>query len=129
LARDLSGVLDTNRLDAAIRVVTGGILTISRGFFAGSYTIQAPKYGATEEDFLRMIEEADFSGAMDFSADDIRRNGIFESARDDGRYYVRIGPGYVMGERGTFILDLSQAKPKDLPPRLTVDVSRESVGP
>jgi len=123
-ARDLSGVLDTSRLDGALRVVTGGTLTIGRSFFfGGGYKIQAPAYGATEEDFLRLIEGADFSGARGLNADEIRRNATFESV-GDGRYLVRVGPGYVQGERGPFILDLSQAQTRDLPPRLTIEVSR-----
>ena len=123
-----SYLLDTT-LDGALRAVTGGTLTIGRSFFfGGGYKIQAPAYGATEEDFLQLVEGADFSGARGLNADEIRRNATFESV-GDGRYLVRIGPGYVQGERGPFILDLSQAQPRNLPPKLTIDVSRENVGP
>jgi len=107
--KDLSGVLDTSRLDEAVQEASGGLLSISRGFFRGSYKIQPPRPGITENTFSDLVNKADFSGARGLSADDIRRHGVFESI-GDGRYLVRVGPGYVQGENGPFILDLSEVK-------------------
>lgn len=40
---------------------------------------------------------------------DIAKHGTFESV-GEGRYLIKIGPGYVQGEKGPFILDLNFAK-------------------
>lgn len=123
IGRALVGRVEIERLNGAIRAVTGGILTIDRvGWWTGSYTIQAPVYGATEDDWSRLIKEADFSGAKNASPVDIQKHGIFESV-GDGRYIIRIGPQYIQGEQGPFILDFSNVRRRDLPSRLTDEVS------
>jgi hypothetical protein len=53
------------------------------------------------------VRRADYSKAKGFKAADIEKHGIFESV-GDGRYMVKIGPGYVLAEKGgPFILDLN----------------------
>lgn len=104
--RDLSGTLSTSRLDAASKAVTGGILTIGGGLFGRGYTIQPPRYGMTEAGFRDLVTKADYSKVKGMKRDDILKQGTFESV-GDGRYLVRIGPGYVHNDQGQpFILDL-----------------------
>lgn len=109
--RDLSGQYDATRMAASVREATGGLLTISRGFFGGSYKIQPPNPGMTEAQFLDLVKNADFSKAKNATKENILRHGIFESA-GDAKYMIRIGAEYVhdatTGEE--FVLDLSHTK-------------------
>lgn len=109
--RDLSGQYDATRMETSVREATGGLLTISRGFFGGSYKIQPPKPGMTEAQFLDLVKTADFSKAKNATRENILRHGIFESA-GDGKYLIRFGVEYLhdaaTGEE--FVLDLSQSK-------------------
>jgi hypothetical protein len=107
--KDQSGVLNSKRLDASVQEATGGLLTIGGGFFRKGSKIQPPKYGMTDDQFKKLLDKADYSGAKGLSASDIKRHGILESV-GEGRYLIRVGPGYVQGERGPFVLDLSGVK-------------------
>lgn len=102
--RDLSGVVNTIRLEQAIKEASGGVLQLGR--FGSRYSVQAPRYGADEADFMDLLKRADYSQAKGMKADDIQRHGVFESI-GDGRYLVKVGPGYVQGDRGPFVLDLN----------------------
>ena len=102
--RDLSGVIDTTRLEESMKEASGGVLQLGR--FGSRYTIQAPRYGATESDFMDLLKRADYSKAKGMKADDIQKQGIFESI-GDGRFLVKIGPGYVQSDKGPFVLDLN----------------------
>jgi hypothetical protein len=59
----------------------------------------------TEGEFKDLLNVADYSKAKEFKADDIKKHGIFESI-GDGKYLVKVGPGYVQSESGAFVLDL-----------------------
>lgn len=89
-ARDLSGVLDTGRMDEAVNEVTGGLLSIGGGFFSRGYKIQPPRYGMKEDEFKQALSRADFSKAKGLSAKDIINSGTLESI-GDGKYLVRVG--------------------------------------
>lgn len=92
-------------MDEAVQEVTGGVLTIGGSIFSRGYKIQPPKYGMTEGEFKDLLNMADYSRAKGFKAEDIRKHGVFESI-GDGKYLVKVGPGYVQSESGPFILDL-----------------------
>lgn len=124
--KDFSGVLDSSRLDESVKEVTGGLLTISRGFLSGSYTIQPPRYGMTEDDWTEMLKQGDYSAALGFDPEAIQRNGIFENV-GAGKYLVRVGPGYIQSESGPFILDLSKIEPKTIGRKLSVEVGLEGI--
>jgi hypothetical protein len=104
------GVFDssaTTLLGEAIKEASGGVITVGRGWFGGGSTVQPPKPGMTEDQFMERVRRADYSKAKGFKAADIEKHGIFESV-GDGRYMVKIGPGYVLAEKGgPFILDLN----------------------
>lgn len=93
-ARDMSGGYVKDRLQKAINEVTGGLITVSRGFFGGSYQVQPPRRGMTEDDFDQALEAADYSGAKGFTREEILRHGQLESI-GDGKYLVRVADGYV----------------------------------
>ena len=119
-ARDMSGVYDSDRLTQAVNEVTGGLLTINRGFLRGSFTIQPPRRGMKEGEFEKVLNLADYSAAKGFTAEDIKENGFFESI-GDGKYLVKFGPGYVQSDNGPFILDLSNVAIPDAPPAPDVE--------
>jgi hypothetical protein len=104
-AKDLSGTLNTSRMDEAVQEVTGGLLSIGGGMFSRGYKIQPPRYGMTEGEFKDLLNVADYSKAKGFKAEDIKKHGIFESV-GDGKYLVKVGPGYVQSDSGPFVLDL-----------------------
>lgn len=108
--KDLSGDINTSRLEEAIKEASGGVITVGRGFFGGGYTVQPPKAGMNETQFLDLVKRADYSKARGMKAADIQKHGILESV-GAGRYLVKIGPGYVQSDKGPFVLDLN------LPPR------------
>jgi hypothetical protein len=100
--QDLTGTIDTKRLDSAIQEATGGVITYK------GQKIQAPKYGVNEAVFQDLLGRADYSKAKGFSKKDILSHGQLESV-GDGRYLVKVGAGYVQGaESGPFILDLGE---------------------
>jgi hypothetical protein len=100
--QDLSGTIDTKRLDSAIQEATGGVITYK------GQKIQAPKYGVNDAVFQDLLGRADYSKAKGFSKKDILSHGQLESV-GDGRYLVKVGAGYVQGaESGPFILDLGE---------------------
>jgi hypothetical protein len=105
--KDLTGVINDTRLKEAIKEASGGVITVGRGWFGGGSTVQPPKPGMAEDQFMERVRRADYSKAKGFKAADIEKHGIFESV-GDGRYMVKIGPGYVLAEKGgPFILDLN----------------------
>ena len=53
-----------------------------------------------ESQFAEPLKKADYSKAKGLTKDE-----TFESI-GDGRYLVRVGPGYVQSDKGPFILDL-----------------------
>jgi hypothetical protein len=84
------------------------VLSVGGGLFSRGYAVQPPRYGATEADFRDLLARADYSRARGFTKDQILKHGVFESV-GDGKYLVRVGPGYVHGDDGkTFVLDLGQ---------------------
>ena len=91
-------------MDEAITEVTGGFLSIGGGIFSRGYKIQ-PRYGMTEGEFKDLLNVADYSKAKGFKAEDIKKHGIFESI-GDGKYLVKVGPGYMQAESGPLVLDL-----------------------
>ena len=58
-----------------------------------------------ESQFAEPLKKADYSKAKGLTKDDILKHETFESI-GDGRYLVRVGPGYVQSDKGPFILDL-----------------------
>lgn len=104
-SKDLSGVFDSTRMDESVDEVTGGLITIGGGMFRRGYKIQPPRYGMTEADFKDLLGKADYSAAKGVTKKDIVTSGVFQSI-GDGRYLVRIGPGYVQTAKGPFVLDL-----------------------
>lgn len=104
-ARDYTGILDNKRLDESMREASGGVLTIGGGFFGGGNKIQPPRYGINENQFRWMLDRADYSKAKGLTKDDIKKYGTFESL-GDGKYLVKVGPGYMQSDQGPFILDL-----------------------
>ena len=98
-------------MDEAVQEVTGGVLTVGGGIFSRGYKIQPPRYGMTEGEFKDLLNVADYSKANGFKAEDIRKHGVFESI-GDGKYLVKIGPGYVQSETAPscWILGLSSTE-------------------
>ncbi len=106
-ARDLSGTADTGRARAAAEEATGGLLTLGKGWLGGGYRIQPPRRGMNEGDFMAAVKGADFSRAKGFDRNSIMKFGSFESI-GDGKYLVKVGPGYVQSDKGPFVLDLDR---------------------
>lgn len=100
-AKDQSGIFNKSRMEEAVREVTGGVLNVNGA------KVQAPRYGMTEDDFKRLLGKADLSKARGVTASDVRKYGVFQSI-GDGKYLIRIGPGFVHDQRGPFVLDLGE---------------------
>lgn len=64
-----------------------------------------PSTGMNESQFADLLMKADYSEAKGLTKDDILKHKTFESI-GDGRYLVRVGPGYVQSDKGPFVLDL-----------------------
>jgi hypothetical protein len=100
---DLTGALNSTRLDNAITTVTGGLIP-----FNGQLTLP-PRYGVNEKQFREMIGKANYSNVQGtIGAKDILSSGKLISD-GPGRYKVTIGGSPVFDKSGRpFELDLSR---------------------
>ncbi|PYE25095.1 D-alanyl-D-alanine carboxypeptidase-like protein [Rhizobium sp. PP-CC-3A-592] len=118
-AGDSSGEMNADRMEQAVKEITGGILE-----FNGSQIV-APRYGMSQDDFDKTVEaisDQDIGAAMTSSgtavrADDFRDQGRLRAVAD-GRYLLEFGsdesPSYALrrpspggyGQPSVFVLDL-----------------------
>jgi hypothetical protein len=100
---DLTGALNSTRLDNAIATVTGGLIPLN-----GRLTLP-PRYGVDEKQFREMIGRADYSSVQGtIGAKDILSSGKLISV-GPGRYSVTIGGAPLFDKSGKpFTLDLNR---------------------
>ncbi|WP_246649967.1 transglycosylase SLT domain-containing protein [Rhizobium laguerreae] len=116
---DTSGELNDDRMQQAIKEVTGGLVDMN------GYQVVAPKYGQSQDDFdksLSALQDGDLTGAVTSSgtavkAADLRDQGRLRAIAD-GRYILEFGdpasPQYAMrqpspgsyGQPSVFVLDM-----------------------
>jgi len=121
---DFSGVMNQDRWDDAVNMVTGGIITydavgLSFNSSADNSVIEAPYPNATASDFKDMLMDLtpdrvrEMGGVMGFNDDESLKRFVdnlpeskFES-RGSGRYTVEVGGlSFLNSEGQPFILDL-----------------------
>ena len=115
-AGDTSGIADTQRMEEALALVTGGVIEWDPGWGVEASKIEAPVYGMTGDQFEDWMEglTTDYiergGGVMGFDAEEGLRL-IQEEAQLEGigrgRYLVALPTGYLQradGE-GPFILE------------------------
>lgn len=109
-AGDFSGIMDTDRMEEAINVATGGIIEFN------DVKIPAPIRGMSEDDFEDMIDDLtpesfnsqDQTIAIDdlgLTIEQIQDNGSFIGV-GPGQYLIQIGDGFLVDTDGNeFVID------------------------
>jgi hypothetical protein len=111
------GVFDDTLIDESVDAATGGLIK-----YQGEM-IQPPRPGMTDAEFRRALDRANYSKAAGFSKAEILKHGTLESV-GDARYLVRVGPGYVQGDKGPFVLDLSARPAADIGAAIGLEILR-----
>ncbi len=105
---DATKALDTDRLEEAVKIVTGGFVTYDRdGMFSSNFQSLAPVPGMSSEAFTRLVdglEDKDLgqpktAGGATLTAQDIRDHVTF-IALGNGLYAGRVGDKDVLTESG-----------------------------
>lgn len=117
-AGDTSGELNPERMDQAVKEVTGGVLDMN------GYPVIAPIYNMSQDDFdkrLSSVTDADLEGAITSTGQRVTASDLMSQGRlravADGRYVLEFGrpesPSYVIRQpspgtyrQSTFVLDL-----------------------
>jgi len=59
---------------------------------------------------MQLYKKADLSSVKRFTPKQVSDNAILESV-GQSKHLLRVGPGYVQGRNGPFVLDLSNVSP------------------